>query len=474
MNLYGSLRRLISIVFRKSGFLVTFEPGTTSSATTFQLPTADGGSKTLVDTASSQTLSGKSMDGDDNTFSDISISSLKTVVGDANEAIVRDGSGAVVSAKIVDANIDAAAAIDASKIADGSVSNAEFQFINTLTSNAQTQINTKVTGPASATDEAITRYDGTTGKLVQDSSVTISDAGVMSGATQFNVDNLRLDGNTLSSTSGNVVVSPTASVDITAGTGSATLATTANSQPVNITTGGSSANISLDAAGATSSVRLAASTAVELRNNTPLRLHDADSSAYIGHKSAAVVSSSITYQWPEAPASNGYVLAAQTDGTMSWVSNASTSSSKTDWTDQTATVTFTNATDRVNYTAHGLENGQTLYFTNSGGALPSGITSGFIYYVINKTANDFQISTSYGGSAVDFTTDGTGTNTANVTSKAVTHGLGTQDLMIQVFDKDDGFQVEFDEVIRISTTHVIINGTELPGGTGFRILIAAV
>lgn len=34
-----------------------------------------------------------------------------------------------------------------------------------------------VTGPASATDNAIVRFDGTTGKLVQDSGVTVSDTG---------------------------------------------------------------------------------------------------------------------------------------------------------------------------------------------------------------------------------------------------------------------------------------------------------
>jgi len=34
-------------------------------------------------------------------------------------------------------------------------------------------------GPASSTDNAITRFDGTTGKLVQNSSVTISDAGAI-------------------------------------------------------------------------------------------------------------------------------------------------------------------------------------------------------------------------------------------------------------------------------------------------------
>ena len=38
----------------------------------------------------------------------------------------------------------------------------------------------KVAGPASAADEAVARFDGTTGKLVQSSLVTISDVGSIS------------------------------------------------------------------------------------------------------------------------------------------------------------------------------------------------------------------------------------------------------------------------------------------------------
>lgn len=39
----------------------------------------------------------------------------------------------------------------------------------------------KVDGPASSTDEALVRFDGTTGKLVQNSTVTLTDAGAISG-----------------------------------------------------------------------------------------------------------------------------------------------------------------------------------------------------------------------------------------------------------------------------------------------------
>lgn len=56
---------------------------------------------------------------------------------------------------------------------------------------------------ASSTDNAITRWDGTSGGQIQNSTVTLSDAGVINSVTQLNVDNIRIDGNTISSTDGN-------------------------------------------------------------------------------------------------------------------------------------------------------------------------------------------------------------------------------------------------------------------------------
>ena len=59
-----------------------------------------------------------------------------------NKTIDADGTGNSIT-NIENADIKASAGIDATKIADGSVTSAEFQYINTLTSNAQTQINGK-------------------------------------------------------------------------------------------------------------------------------------------------------------------------------------------------------------------------------------------------------------------------------------------------------------------------------------------
>lgn len=108
------------------------------------------------------------------------------------EASTRSGADTTLQSNI---DIETAARIAADSVLQGS--------ITTLQS-------TRVTGPASATDEALVRYDGITGKLVQNSVVTATDAGIVSGITQLNVDNFRLDGNDLTSTdtNGNVNIIP--------------------------------------------------------------------------------------------------------------------------------------------------------------------------------------------------------------------------------------------------------------------------
>ena len=70
-----------------------------------------------------------------------------------------------------------------------------------------------VVGSDTSTDNAICRYDGITGKLIQNSVALLSDAGALSGLTQLDIDNIRVDGNTISSTdsNGNVTIAPNGS-----------------------------------------------------------------------------------------------------------------------------------------------------------------------------------------------------------------------------------------------------------------------
>lgn len=71
--------------------------------------------------------------------------------------------------------------------------------------------------------------------------------------------------------------------------------------------------------------------------------------------------------------------------------------------DVTSGVTATASTDKINKTAHGLSNGQVVTFSGlTGGA---GLVAGRLYFVINVTTNDFQVSTVLGGTVTDITTD---------------------------------------------------------------------
>lgn len=106
-----------------------------SSQTSNVTVTIPNGTTTLVGHDLSQTLTNKTIDADLNTISNIE-----------------------------NADIKAGAAIDASKIADGSVSNAEFQYLANVTSDIQTQFTTAATNLSNHMSDTTTH--GTTGDIV--------------------------------------------------------------------------------------------------------------------------------------------------------------------------------------------------------------------------------------------------------------------------------------------------------------------
>jgi hypothetical protein len=104
--------------------------------------------------------------------------------------IADTGVAAIGSGVIVNADINASAAIDATKIHDGSISNTEFGYLNGVTSAIQTQINAKedtITGAATT----ITSSDLTASRAlisngsgkVAVSTVTDTELGYLSGVT---------------------------------------------------------------------------------------------------------------------------------------------------------------------------------------------------------------------------------------------------------------------------------------------------
>lgn len=158
MKLYGSLSRLVAVLFRKDSQDITLRPNqatTYSAARDVQLPLGDA-AHVLVSTDSVDTLTNKSIDAATNTISNISNSEIKS-----------------------------GAAIDAAKIADGSVSSTEFQYINSLSSNAQTQLDGK-----QPLDSDLTALAGlaATGLIARTGSGTVS-ARTLTAGTGISISN---------------------------------------------------------------------------------------------------------------------------------------------------------------------------------------------------------------------------------------------------------------------------------------------
>src|SRR6185436_17480057 len=102
------------------------------------------------------------------------------------------------------------------------------------------------------------------------------------------------------------------------------------------------------------------------------------------------------------------------------------------------TFTADSTTDQLTKTAHGLETGDgPVRTSNSGGALPGGLTAGTDYWVIKIDANNFKLAISsdanaFAGIAIDITGNGTGTQTLNhqPTRKRRTDATVTRNLTV--------------------------------------------
>lgn len=120
-----------------------------------------------------------------------------------------------------------------------------------------------------------------------------------------------------------------------------------------------------------------------------------------------------------------------------------------------AEFTASNATDTLTSVGHTLADGDMVHLT-SNGTLPSGLSAAEVYYVVNVSGDNFQLATTKGGGAIDFTTDGTGPHYFYTT-------LLTPDLSGRVIVGRDAGQTEFDTLNEAggSKTHTL-STAEMP------------
>ena len=123
---------------------------------------------TVVTESSTDTLTNKTISGSSNTLSNIANGSLSnSTVSYGGISLSLGGSDATPAFDLTDAtsyptssltgtisNSQVATGIDAAKLADGSVSDTEFQYINSLSSNAQTQISARLVAASDLSDVA--------------------------------------------------------------------------------------------------------------------------------------------------------------------------------------------------------------------------------------------------------------------------------------------------------------------------------
>ena len=117
------------------------------------------------------------------------------------------------------------------------------------------------------------------------------------------------------------------------------------------------------------------------------------------------------------------------------------------------------ANNKITSAGHGFQNGDQVVFNVTGGAAIGGLTSGLTYFVINRGDNDFQVSASIGGGAIDIT-NATGGTTAEF--KAV----GLRETNVKTFTYNAAAATAAVNTIGI-TGHGFTNGqTVVYTGTG--------
>lgn len=120
-------------------------------------------------------------------------------------------------------------------------------------------------------------------------------------------------------------------------------------------------------------------------------------------------------------------------------------------------VTFQDTNNTVGLSNHGLINGTPIVFTSV--TSTTGVDSDTTYYVINSTTNNFKIATTVDGSALDLSTDGTGTmlvmnQQATIVSKNFKSISSFSGLQMAVFDGPWKTTMEDDEIDLVSLTGI--------------------
>jgi hypothetical protein len=127
---------------------------------------------------------------------------------------------------------------------------------------------------------------------------------------------------------------------------------------------------------------------------------------------------------------------------------------------ESSSFTVNTGNDRLLVVAHPFVNGDTVVLTTRD-TLPAGLSAETPYAVVNKNANNFKVSTSVGGSAIDITDSGTNTHTV-IGVNGFTVNTGNNRIKIT------GHPYKNDDVINLMTSDTLPAG--LSSGTSYFVI----
>lgn len=179
--------------------------------------------------------------------------------------------------------------IDATSIADGSVTNIEFQYINSLTSNAQTQITTNANNISTNTADISANATAITGKVAK--------AG--------------------DSLTGDLTFADTKGIQLTTDSTSLNIGTTGSGQSVNI--GASDSTVAIN--GTTYVTDPQCTTGVSILGAGEVKFYESADSDHISLKAPSSLSATTVFTLPGADGSSGQFLKTDGSGALDW-SNA--------------------------------------------------------------------------------------------------------------------------------------------------------
>ena len=188
-----------------------------------------------------------------------------------------------------------------------------------------------VSGPASSTDDALAKFDSTTGKIIQNSTATLTDAGLLTVSNLVGTINT-VTQNTITTMTGLTTIGTVIAGQF--GTDAAPLTAYVNAGEIDGAVIGSETAAAIT--GTTITGNTSVTTAqVDITAQGDLRLQDTTGGQYVGFQAAGTTTTYTVTMPAAAAASNGQALTTTTAGVGSWstVGDASLGSAQ-EWTAQ--------------------------------------------------------------------------------------------------------------------------------------------